>query len=334
MSGGLRSSVLIPSRRPELLKACLESLAKQTVAADEVIVILQGEAREPPVLPSSRPPVRYVRCETIGIVPAENAGLGEATGDVILLVDDDATAPPDWIERHLAHYADESVGAVGGPAVNYRPDGSPFPLHAVEPIGRLTWFGRTLGNMHDHPDAWRARPPLDVDHLVGYNMSLRRTAFDRFEEGLRPYWQLFELDACLQVRRRGLRVLFDFANVVEHRPSNPAYAGGREGDPETKIYNAAFNRAFVLAKHSRWYLRIPRLMYLLAVGSVSTPGLLGFAVSVRRYGKPLREAGIVKRTIGAHLSGWVAGRRTVGAGPPTPPSISDIQRPASSAQGP
>ena len=72
------------------------------------------------------------------------------------------------------------------------------------------------------------RKPEAVDHLVGYNMSLRRAAFDRFEEALRPYWQMFELDACLQVRRRGFRVMFDFGNVVEHHPTNTAYVGGRD----------------------------------------------------------------------------------------------------------
>ena len=49
----------------------------------------------------------------------------------------------------------------------------------------------------------RPSPELILDALVGYNMSLRRTAFDRFEATLRPYWNLFEVDACFQVKEIG-----------------------------------------------------------------------------------------------------------------------------------
>ena len=105
--------------------------------------------------------------------------------------------------------------------------------------------------MYDHPDEWSSREPRQVDHLVGYNMSFRRCAIECFETNLRRYWQLFELDVCLTVRDNGYRVMFDFGNVVEHHPTNATYAGGRDGDLQVKIYNGAYNKAFVLAKHSK-----------------------------------------------------------------------------------
>src|SRR5262249_9674047 len=159
----------------------------------------------------------------------------------------------------------------------------------------------------DQPESWRPRPPRQVDHLVGYNFSLRRAAFDRFAP-LRRYWQLFELEACLQVRGRGYRVLFDFANVVEHHPTNTAYVSGRDGDLEVKVYNAAFNQAFVLARHSAWWLRPARLAYLLLVGSTNVPGVLGSVMAMRRYGGPKREVGILGRTWRSVWQGWRAGR--------------------------
>lgn len=48
-------------------------------------------------------------------------------------------------------------------------------------------------------------------------MSLRRSAFDRFEDRLKPYWQLFELDACLTASSRGFEIWFDPGLLVEHR---------------------------------------------------------------------------------------------------------------------
>ena len=200
------TSVLIPSyRRPDRLVACLTALAQQTVLPGEVLVVWQGDDRQTKdvtVRMAEQLPYRLVVLHSPdpGIVPAETLALENATGDVIYLTDDDVVPPPGWLERFLRFYADPSVGAVGGPADNYRQDNSLFERREVEPVGRLTWFGKAYGNMHTQAVEWRDRPPEVVDHLVGYNMTLRRSAFDRFESGLRRYWQMFELDACLQIK--------------------------------------------------------------------------------------------------------------------------------------
>jgi hypothetical protein len=258
-----------------------------------------------------------------GIVPAENTGLAAATGEVVLLIDDDAVAPPDWLARHLRQYARPDVGAAGGPVMNRRPDGAPFAERRHEPIGRLTWYGKPIGNLHDHPPAWSGREAIDVDHLTGPNLSFRRGLLPDFERHLKPYWQSFELDACLAIRARGYRVVFDFGNPVAHTPSNPAFTSGREGDLALKVFNAAHNLALVLAKHSDGRLAPWRLLYLLLVGSTATPGLLGAASAVRRFGRPAREAAVLAGTWGAHLAGWRTGRRCrascrAGVGGPPP----------------
>jgi glycosyltransferase involved in cell wall biosynthesis len=311
----MTSSVLVPSfRRPPALRRCLDALAKQTRPADEVFVVWQAD--DTPTRDAAEAAraqfgkaLRILHSPTAGVVPAENTALAASSGEILLLIDDDAEAPPDWLERHLAHYADPNVGAVGGPADNFSPDGLPFPIHPFGPVGRLTWYGRLIGNAYDQPAAWRARPPIAVDHLVGYNMSLRRAAFDRFEAGLRPYWQLFELDACLQVSRRGFRILFDYANVVKHHPVNTAYEGGRHGDLRIKVYNAAYNHAFIMAKHMPLW-RWPFVMaYRFAVGNVSIPGFVGALIAIRRFGHPLREARTLLQTRASSLAGWRDGVR-------------------------
>jgi len=311
-------SVLIPSfGRPEALSCCLSALAGQTVSPRQVIVVWQADD-DPTRRVAEAWKERFggrleiVHSRARGVVPAENRALTAASGDIVLLIDDDARAPSDWVERHANHYADPTVGAVGGPADNFEPDGTPFPKRAQTPMGKLTWFGKMYGNMYDQPAEWRSKAPVEVHHLVGYNMSLRRSAFGSFEGGLRPYWQMFELEACLQVRARGYRVLFDFSNVVTHHPTNTVYVQGRQGDLTTKVYHAAYNHAYVLAKHSPRLLRAVRLLFLLTVGSTSSPGLAGSAAAVRRFGSPGRELQILRNTWRAHVAGWRAGVRRRG----------------------
>ncbi len=297
---------LISYRRPDVLTICLERLAAQALAPSEIIVVWQADdvdtrdaaERFRDKLPC---PLLVVHSPEAGVVAAENAGLDAGSGEILLLLDDDSVVPPDWVRRHLAHYSDPIVGAVGGSADNFC-DGAFLPKRSAEPIGTITWFGRALGRMHDQLPEWRSRPPIEVMHIVGYNMSIRRDAFDRFEPGLRAYWQMFEMDACLQARSRGYRVLFDYANVIEHHPRSAVFDGSREGDLAVKIYNGAYNHAFILAKHRPW--RIWQLAYLLMVGSVAAPGLVAFPVAMKRFGNVRRESGILGRTMRSHLAGW------------------------------
>lgn len=315
MSDPLRTSVIVPSAgRPADLDRCLTSLAAQTVLPLEIVVVWQADDLATKDSAerwhgTKRLDVRVVHSERRGIVPAENVGLSACRGEIIMLIDDDATAPPTWIAQHLSHYRDASVGAVGGPIRNYSDDGTPYPTRRNEPVGRLALSGRVIGNTHDHPAAWSSRPATDVDHLAGSNLSFRRSALTEFEAGLKPYWQLFELDACLQVHASDKRVVFDFGNAIDHYPSASAYAGGRDGDLTIKVFNSAYNHAFILAKHSRGAIRMVRLAYLIGVGSVGAPGKLGWVAATVRYGHPLKELGILARTIVSHLQGWRAGTR-------------------------
>ncbi len=308
-----RTSVLIPSyRRPAQLARCLRSLQQQTVFPSEVIVVWQADdeaTRQACDQLGSGDWLKVIHSPQKGVVPAENLALQNASGQIILLIDDDAVAPETWIERHLRHYEDPTVGAAGGPADNYHPDGRPFPKRTAGPAGRLSWYGRMHGNMYDQAPAWRSRKPEEMDHLVGYNLSFRRAALNAFEAELKPYWQMFELDACLSIRSCGYRVLFDYGNVVEHHPTNTTYEGGRQGDLTVKIYNGAYNQAFVLAKHSRGLQAAVRLLYLMLIGSVSSPGLAASVLSCRRYGGPGRELEILGNTWRHRLQGWRAGAR-------------------------
>jgi len=297
-----------------MLTKCLQSLAAQRTKAGEVIVAWQGDDSETRDTVSRMREcvgfdLRAVHCPAPGIVPAENAALDASTGEIILLIDDDAIAPVDWIERHLAYYDDPHVGAVGGPYDNFLLDGTAYPKRAVEPVGELKWYGKSSGNMHDHSPQWQNRAPREIAHLVGNNMSLRRTAFDRMEDGLRPYWQNFEMEVCLQVKARGYKVLFDFQNKVQHYPTGLAYSPGRDGDLQVKIYNGAYNYAFVLGKHTPWHLRAVRLSYLLGVGSVNAPGVIAVLPATSRYGHLGRELSILLKTWQSHIAGWRAGSK-------------------------
>jgi len=281
---------------------------------DEVLVIWQGDDYGTQrTVGEWRDRVGYdlrsIHSPTSGIVPAENCGLAQARGDIIFLIDDDATAPPEWIENHLRHYGNPRVGAVGGPIRNYSPEGKLAIERNAMPIGRLLWYGKLIGNGFDHVSSWSQRAPILVDHVAGSNVSARRSAFSEFEQNLRPYWQCFEADFSLQVKSNDYRILFDFANHVDHWPSGSVYVAGRQGDLEMKVINAAFNEALVLSKHSPVWLRWIRVSYVLLLGTPSVPGLFCIPLAIRKFGNPMAELRLGAATIRARWQGWRAGAR-------------------------
>ena len=107
---------------------------------------------------------------------------------------------------------------------------------------------------------------------------------------------MFELEACLQVQAAGYRVLFDFGNVVEHHPTNPAFAPGRDGDLALKCVNPSYNHALLLSKHTRGVsLRCWRLACLLLAGSVAMPGLAACLVAGAVRPRHCRKLALMSR---------------------------------------
>ncbi len=304
----MKTSVLIPSfGRPASLERCIKSLNSQTILPDELIIVWQADdfaTRDFIQNYQSKVPITLLHQQARNIVAAENLAWQNSTGEVVLLIDDDAVAPPTWIAQHLTFYTDPTIGAVGGPADNFHLTGVKFDLKARTPQGILSRYGKVFGNMHTQPPAWHTRRPKVVDHLVGYNVSFRRAALQRFEPKLKAYWQLFELDACLMVAANGYRVVFDYANVVDHHPTNTIYNGQRTDQLDVRIYNGCYNLGFVLSKHSKPSTRFVRLAYLLAIGTRATPGV-GIAIYTALRSRNLRlEWTILTQSLRNTWAGW------------------------------
>ena len=95
---------------------------------------------------------------------ARNSAAEVARGDIVAFLDDDAWADPDWLDRLLLPYGNESVVAVGGAPVpefeGARPGWFPFEFDWV--------FGCAYSGLPEKQ--------APVARLIGANMSVRRLA--------------------------------------------------------------------------------------------------------------------------------------------------------------
>lgn len=107
-------SIVIPCyNQAHFLKAAIESALAQTYPDIEVIVVDDGSADETSAVASAYSSVKLIRQENSGLSAARNAGIGEAGGDYVLLLDSDDVLLPPCVETRLRHAA-PGIGVVTG----------------------------------------------------------------------------------------------------------------------------------------------------------------------------------------------------------------------------
>jgi Glycosyl transferase family 2 len=127
-SMGVGVSAVIPCKdRPRLLERALESISRQTILPDEIILVDDGS--EPPIrVPRRYPvPLRIVRQDNRGPAAARNRGVAEASGEWIALLDSDDTWVPEKTQYQLrllsehphAGFCISNMTTHGRPAVEF-----------------------------------------------------------------------------------------------------------------------------------------------------------------------------------------------------------------------
>lgn len=176
--------VVCTYNRAPLLRRALDSLAAQTVPANrrEIILVDDGstdDTREVAVQFAARSPeFTAIHQPNAGLGAARNTGWRSARAPLIAFLDDDAIAPPDWLQEicDIFTTADARLAVLGGPI---DPDWeSPPPAWLTRDLKR--WL--TVFDLGPVPLSCSDRPIFG-----GANMAFRVTALrevDGFPEDL------------------------------------------------------------------------------------------------------------------------------------------------------
>ncbi|WP_415296793.1 glycosyltransferase family 2 protein [Cellulosimicrobium sp. SJTW-1] len=242
------SVVVVTYGRPDSVRECLAHLARLRSAPLEVIVVDATPADTTRRLVREEfPDVRLLH-STLGrgtTPESRQMGFSVARGDVVAFIDDDAYVAEDWLDELVAPYADPAVVAVGGRADNGIPGEESEGLGR---IGRLLPDGRLTG--HFGADPGRI---VEVDHLLGANMSFRRSALAAIG-GIRGGYPgtclCEESDISLRLRATGGRLLFAPDAVVRHVAA-PYGIGGKRFD-RRYLYYLRRNHVVMLVRNFGW----------------------------------------------------------------------------------
>lgn len=313
-SEALSFSVVVPTYdRPEDLRRCLRSVGAQTRVPHQVVVVVDGDrpgratAEFDDLLDQSTALTVTTSDGPTGLSVARNTGIREATGSVVVFLDDDVVLGETYLERLARLYElfdDERLAGVGG-----------FDELATQSrLGRL--YDRLF---YQAPPGWRvnragmagtappvryardgenrerddpARPtdvPWRADWLVGNNMSFKREVvaanpFPQWNGGREVHE---DLAVGWKLERAGYHCLVDPRLPLEHREVR--------GDPDvTPFVRSGRNRVRLFRRHGDpedWPLFV-----LAASGEVQKELLAGLATGdVRDHWT--RAAGLLAGTV-------------------------------------
>jgi N-acetylglucosaminyl-diphospho-decaprenol L-rhamnosyltransferase len=300
------ASVIVPSvEGGETLRRALDSLDRQT-AAHEVIVVDNGSAGASVARAcESHPAVEVIRLErNLGFSRAVNLAAERASGEALVLLNDDCTCDPRFVAS-ISAALDPARGVVMAAGVMRDPRNPSL----IDTAGME--LDRTL-LVFDYLNGERlSRLEQGVPDPVG--PSAAAAAFDRtsfvdaggFDERLFAYWE--DVDLVLRLVRKGARCALAPQALGTHEHSATLGSGSAR-----KNYLMGFGRGYVLRKWA--VLRDPRRAAavlardgaLCAGQALVDHNLAGIRGRLRGYGAAAPSEPFPEQAVSARAPGSIA----------------------------
>jgi GT2 family glycosyltransferase/glycosyltransferase involved in cell wall biosynthesis len=262
----LVSIVLILWNQAELSYACLTALAAETAIPIEVVIADNASSdRTNELLAQTEGAIVQRNDSNLGFLLAVNKAVQEATGEHVLLLNNDAVMRPGALRAALETLTEtDDIGAVGGRIIllNGR----------LQEAGSIIWqdgsclgYGRNLP-----PESPEVMFRRDVDYCSGAFLLFRRALFVEmggFDARYAPaYYE--ETDFCLRLWQRGLRVVYEPHAVLDHFEFGSSEKSGQALALQQK------NRLLFLEKHQAFLARqwAPDLQNVLAARTRAPEG--------------------------------------------------------------
>ncbi|HEY4014185.1 MAG TPA: glycosyltransferase [Polyangiaceae bacterium] len=269
------SVVLATYNRGPILVRLLRQLAAQDFPAEDMeVVVVDDGSREPaaPVLEALRPELPYrllvLTQVNAGAAAARQRAVMHASGDLLVILDDDMQVRPDFISEHARIHQDTP----GGHACV-------IGRYASDPgISSMPLFERYYANMWDKLSASVRRGALAVHGtmLSTGNASMRRDDFlavGGFDVSLK---QDEDADLGLKLERIGVTMVFSESAFVLHGSDHTDLGRWLRRNHNYGIYDSRLAIKHDWAAHAdpwRYCFQLPKAGLPFVATSLVSPGL-------------------------------------------------------------
>jgi len=212
----------------KVIENCLSSIIANTHRLEYEVIVSDNGSTDGSVerIKAQFPIVRLVENRAnLGFAKGNNAGIREATGDYVLILNPDTIIHESSLDRWI-EFADRhpEAGAFGcrvqNPDGTYQRSARPFPTisrYLIAYLG-LRFLGRlNYPVLSDNYEGWRGDTEREVDWQSGCCVMMRGALLRElggFDEQF--FYQFEEVDLCRRVRSKGYRIRFTPAVSITH----------------------------------------------------------------------------------------------------------------------
>jgi O-antigen biosynthesis protein len=206
------SIIILTHNQLDYTKQCIESIAKYTKEGSYEIIIVDNHSTDGTVewLKQQNNIKVIFNNENLGFPKGCNQGIEIATGENILLLNNDTIVTKNWLDNLLAClYSSDDIGAVG-PVTNSAAYYSTIPVNYTS-IDEMHQFAASY-NVSD-PNKWEERLKL-----IGFCMLIKREAVDKvglLDERFTP-GNFEDDDYSVRLRKAGYRLMLCKDTFIHH----------------------------------------------------------------------------------------------------------------------
>ena len=233
------SIIIINYKTPRLLSDCLQSVYNQTTKIPYEILVVDNASGDnsKEIILAQFPSVKWLQLDyNAGFARANNFGIKNATGDIVLLLNSDTVVIDNAINDCYELFSSSRYVACGVQLLNR--DGSPQisgnyfmtgSLNNLLPLPVLGGLMRTLGNVFkvEKPHVADANSVVEVDWINGAFLMVKKIVIDKaglMDEDFFLYAE--EAEWCYRIKKFGDLVIYGQFKVLhlQGESSNTAFS--------------------------------------------------------------------------------------------------------------
>jgi len=235
---------------------CLDSVFRVRYPKDKLEIIVVDNAStdgSPEIIKKKYPNVVLIRnSKNLGYTMGNNIGIKKATGEIIILLNNDTYVDENFIIEIVKHMERPDVGIVGALLL--------YPSNVIQSCGckeKFLGFWECLGaGLTLEEGKQICKDGMEVDYVSGAALAIKREALEKIGMLDSHFFAYMEdVDWCYRARKAGFKVIVASNAVVYHYES----ASWRKM-PLRKFYLDYRNKILFICKH---YSKFHILKYIL-----------------------------------------------------------------------